>query len=61
MNIQKEKIKFYLDKNIWSHKIMEMTPSELEEFKILLKPLKEQSKIEIYYSPINVLELIKGM
>ncbi len=40
---------------------MEMSPSELDEFKNLLKPLKEQSKIEIYYSPVNVLELIKGM
>ncbi|MDP3025265.1 MAG: hypothetical protein Q8O10_06990 [candidate division Zixibacteria bacterium] len=61
MDTQKQKIKFYLDKNIWSHRIMKMSPSELEDFKNLLGPLREQSKIEIYYSPINVLELIKGM
>jgi len=61
MNTQQEKIKFYLDKNIWSHKIMEMSSSKLEDFKNLIKPLREQLKIEIYYSPINVLELIKGM
>lgn len=61
MNTQQEKIKFYLDKNIWSHKIIKMSPSELEDFKNLIKPLKEQSKIEIYYSPIIVLESIKGI
>lgn len=61
MNTRQEKIKFYLDKNIWSHKIIKMSPSELEDFKNLIKPLKEQSKIEIYYSPINVLESLKGI
>ncbi|HVP35703.1 MAG TPA: hypothetical protein VMT04_01775 [Terriglobales bacterium] len=61
MNTQQEKIKFYLDKNIWSHKIMEMSSYELEDFDNLIKLLRAQAKIEIYYSPINVLELINGM
>ncbi|MCJ7497670.1 MAG: hypothetical protein MUO78_06005 [candidate division Zixibacteria bacterium] len=40
---------------------MKMSPSELQDFKNLINPLKRQQKIGIYYSPINVLELIKGM
>lgn len=60
MNSQKQKINFYLDKNIWSD-IADMSESELKDFKKLIKPLKEQLKIGIYYSPVGVLELIKGM
>jgi hypothetical protein len=60
MNPKKEKINFYFNKNIWSD-IAEMSASDLRDLQDLINPLKDQLKIEIYYSPIGVLELIKGM
>ncbi len=60
MKIERNQVKFYFDKNIWSD-IANMTNSERRSFDLLITPLKEQSKIGIWYSPINVLELIRGM
>jgi hypothetical protein len=60
MQTNADKINFYFDKNIWSD-VTKMTEEELSSFKTLIKPLKEQSRIGIYYSPIGVLELIKGL
>lgn len=54
------KINFYFDKNIWSE-IINKTDSELSHFTDLAKRLINESKIGIYYSPVSVLELIKGM
>ena len=54
------KINFYFDKNIWSE-ITNKTDSELAYFADLTKQLINESKIGIYYSPVSVLELIKGM
>lgn len=60
MDNQRNKINFYFDKNIWSD-IIEMSESDRVHLQNLINPLKEQLKIGIYYSPVGVLELIKGM
>ena len=51
-------VKFYFDKNIWSD-IVSMTALEQRNLRSLLQPLKVQSKIGVWYSPIGVLELVK--
>jgi len=60
MTTYPNKINFYFDKNIWSE-ITNKTDLELSSFIELIKPLKNESKIGIYYSPISIFELIKGM
>lgn len=55
-----EKVKFHFDKNIWSD-IANMTDVERRNFQDQIRPLKDESKIGIWYSPISVLELIRGM
>lgn len=55
-----EKVKFYFDKNVWSD-IVNMTDVERRKFEDLIKPLRNESKIGIWYSPISVLESIRGM
>lgn len=40
---------------------MDLTDSELKDFRSLIEPFKEQLKIGIWYSPIGVLELVKQM
>lgn len=49
-------IKFCFDKNVWSN-ITNMTEENLEHFKKLI----QRPEIGIYYSPIGVMELVKGM
>jgi hypothetical protein len=60
METHSEKVNFYFDKNIWSD-LAKMIEAERQSLEALMKPLKERSKIGIYYSPIGVLEMIKGM
>lgn len=60
METYSDKIKFYFDKNIWSD-ITNMSDVERKSFDALIKPLKEQSRVCIYYSPIGVLESINGI
>jgi glycosyltransferase involved in cell wall biosynthesis len=53
-----KQVKFYFDKNIWSD-IMDIAPSDLADFRRLIEPLKQVSRIGIWYSPVGVLELAK--
>lgn len=50
-----DKIKFCLDKNVWSN-IANMAEENLEDFKRLI----QRPEVGIYYSPVGVIELVKG-
>lgn len=61
MSNHKEQVNFYFDKNVWSHDIMNMSESDCRDFLNLIQPLRNEFKIGICYSPINILELINGI
>ena len=60
MKVYSSTVNVYFDKNIWSD-IVAMNQSDRASFEALLTPLKLAKRIAVYYSPIGVLELVKGM